>query len=84
METLEEIKTYIADMLVYCDVISSKDSSVKSKVEFTYLMGDVAERIKTKCDKLEKELANADTDKQDGYCTTTVVLGILQKKMTDG
>ena len=63
METLEDIKTYICDMLVYCDVISSKDSSVKSKIAFTYLMGDVAERIKVKCDKLEKEMANADTDK---------------------
>ena len=63
METLEEIKTYIADMVAYCNVISDKDSSVKSKIAFTYLMGDVAERIKAKCDKLEKELANADTDK---------------------
>lgn len=56
METLEEIKTYIADMVAYCNVISDKDSSVKSKIAFTYLMGDVAERIKDKCDKLEKEL----------------------------
>ena len=58
METLEEIKTYIADMVAYCDVISSKDSSTQSKIAFTYLMGDVAERIKAKCDKLEKELEN--------------------------
>ena len=58
METLEDIKTYIADMVAYCNVISDKDSSVKSKMAFTYLMGDVAERIKAKCDKLEKELEN--------------------------
>ena len=63
MDTLKEIKTYICDMLVYCDVISSKDSSVQSKIAFTNLMGDVAERIKAKCDKLEKELANAEQDK---------------------
>ena len=63
METLKEIKTYICDMLVYCDVISSKDSSTQSKIAFTHLMGDVAERIKVKCDKLEKELANAEQDK---------------------
>ena len=61
------------DMLVYCDVISSKDSTTQSKVNFTHLMGNVAERIKVKCDKLEKELANADTDRQDGYYITTVV-----------
>ena len=66
METLKEIKTYICDMLVYCDVISSKDSSVKSKVEFTYLMGDVAERIKAKCDKLEKELENEQAHRESG------------------
>ena len=58
METLEEIKTYIADMVAYCNVISDKDSSVKSKIAFTHLMGDVAERIKAKCDKLEKEFEN--------------------------
>ena len=58
METLEEIKTYIADMVAYCNVISDKDSSVKSKIAFTYLMGDVAERIKDKCEILEKELEN--------------------------
>ena len=63
MNTLKDIKTYICDMLVYCDVISSKDSSVQSKIAFTNLMGDVAERIKAKCDKLEKELANAEQDK---------------------
>lgn len=63
METVNDIKTYICDMLVYCDVISSKDSSVKSKIAFTNLMGKVAKRIADKCDKLEKELANADTDR---------------------
>lgn len=63
MDTLEEIKTYIDDMVVYCDVISSKDSSTQSKIAFTHLMGDVAERIKVKCDKLEKEMANAEQDK---------------------
>lgn len=56
MDTLKDIKTYICDMLVYCDVISSKDSSVQSKVAFTNLMGNVAKRIAKKCDKLEKEL----------------------------
>ena len=64
METLEEIKTYIADMVAYCDVISAKTSSVNSKIAFTHLMGMVAKRIAEKCDKLEKELdKNADTDK---------------------
>ena len=58
VETLKEIKTDICDMLVYCDVISSKDSTTQSKVNFTHLMGNVAERIKVKCDKLEKELEN--------------------------
>ena len=65
MDTLEDIKAYIADMVAYCDVISSKDSSVKSKVAFTHLMGKVAKRIAKKCDKLEKELesVNAEQDK---------------------
>ena len=85
MNTLKDIKTYICDMLVYCDVISSKDSSTQSKIAFVRLMGNVAKRIAEKCDKLEKELdKNADTDKQDGYYITTVVLGILQEKMDDG
>ena len=65
METLEDIKTDVCDMLVYCDVINS-NSTIKSKIAFTNLMGDVAERIKAKCDKLEKELANAEQDKQQG------------------
>ena len=63
MDALKDIKTYICDMLVYCDVISSKDSTIKSKIAFTHLMGEVAERIKTKCDKLEKELESAEQDK---------------------
>ena len=63
METIKDIKTYICDMLVYCDVISSKDSTTKCKADFAHLMGKVAERIKIKCDKLEKELANAEQDK---------------------
>ena len=58
METLKEIKDYICDMLVYCDVISSKYSTAQSKIAFTHLMGKAAERIKDKCDKLEKELEN--------------------------
>ena len=65
MDTLKDIKTYICDMLVYCDVISSKDSSTQSKIAFTHLMGDAAERIKAKCDILEKKLesVNEDTDR---------------------
>ena len=63
MEALKEIKDYICDMLVYCDVISSKDSTAQSKIAFVHLMGKAAKRIADKCDKLEKELANADTDR---------------------
>ena len=63
MDTLEDIKTYIADMMAYCAVISSKDSSTQSKIAFAYLMGDVAKRIATKCEILEKELESADTDR---------------------
>ena len=64
METLKEIKDYICDMLVYCDVISSKDSSTQSKIAFTHLMSKATKRIAEKCDKLEKELdKNADTDR---------------------
>lgn len=63
METLKDIKTDVCDMLVYCDVISSKDSTTKCKVDFAHLMGEVAERIKDKCDKLEKELESAEQDK---------------------
>ena len=63
MDTLKDIKTDVCDMLVYCDVISSKDSSTQSKIGFARLMGKVAKRMADKCDKLEKELANADTDR---------------------
>ena len=84
METLDDIKTDVCDMLVYCDVISSKDSSTQSKIGFARLMGKVAKRIAEECDKLEKELANADTDRQDGCCITTVVFGISQERMADG
>ena len=62
MDALKDIKTYICDMLVYCDVISSKDSTTKCKADFAHLMGKVAERIKTKCDKLEKELENVNAE----------------------
>lgn len=62
METLDDIKTCIDDMVVYCDVIDS-NYTTKSKIAFTHLMGEVAERIKAKCDKLEKELENADIDR---------------------
>ena len=67
METLEDIKTDVCDMLVYCDVISSKDSSAQSKIGFARLMGKVAKRMADKCDKLEKELesVNAKQDKKD-------------------
>ena len=64
MDKLKDIKTYICDMLVYCDVISSKDSSVQSKIAFVHLMGKVAKGIADKCEILEKELErNADTDR---------------------
>ena len=56
METLKDIKTDLCDMLVYCDVISSKDSSTQSKISFARLIGRTAKRIANKCDKLQKEL----------------------------
>ena len=63
METLEEIKTYIADMEKYCKVIES-DATMPCKVAFTNMIRYVAKRIEKKCDKLEKELdKNADTDR---------------------
>ena len=63
METLEEIKTYIADMEKYCMVIDS-DTTMSCKIAFTNMMRYVAKRIAKKCDKLEKELdKNADTDR---------------------
>lgn len=65
MDTLEDIKTYICDMLVYCDVISSKDSSTQSKIAFVHLMGKVAKRIANKCDKLEKELEDEQSKTHD-------------------
>jgi hypothetical protein len=65
METLEDIKTYIANMETYCEVIES-DATTKCKIDFTRLVGKVAKRIATKCDKLEKELANAEQDKYQG------------------
>ena len=57
METLEDIKTYIADMEKYCKIINS-DATYPCKVAFTNIMRDVAKRIAEKCDKLEKELEN--------------------------
>lgn len=65
METLKDIKTYICDMLVYCDVISSKDSSTQSKISFARLIGRAAKRIEKKCEILAKELesVNAEQDK---------------------
>lgn len=63
METLEDIKIYIADMEKYCKVIDS-DATIPSKIAFNAIMRDVAKRIAEKCDKLEKELdKNADTDR---------------------
>ena len=64
MDTLKEIKTYIADMEKYCKVISS-DATMPCKIAFTNMMRDVALRIAKKCDKLEKELesVNAEQDK---------------------
>ena len=63
METLEDIKTYIANMETYCKVIES-DATTKCKIDFTRLVGKVAKRIAAKCEILEKELErNADTDK---------------------
>lgn len=55
MDTLEDIKTYIVDMVVYCDIISHKESSAESKIAL-HLMGKVAKRIAAKCEILEKEL----------------------------
>ncbi len=73
METLDDIKTYIADMEKYCKVIDS-DATIPCKIAFTNIMRDVALRIVVKCGKLEKELdKNEDADKQDDYCIITVV-----------
>lgn len=57
METLEEIKTYIADMEKYCKVIDS-DATIPSKIAFNAIMRDVAIKIAAKCDKMELELEN--------------------------
>ena len=63
METLEDIKTDIADMEKYCKIINS-DATYPCKVAFTNMIRYVAKRIAEKCDKLEKELdKNADTDR---------------------
>jgi len=63
METLNDIKTNIADMEKYCKVIDS-DATMPCKIAFTNMMRDVALRIVVKCGKLEKELdKNEDTDK---------------------
>ena len=58
METLKDIKVYIADMEKYCEIIKSNDSTVQSKIAFTNIMRDVAIRIAAKCEKLEEELWN--------------------------
>ena len=63
MDTLKDIKTDLCDMLVYCDVISSKDSSTQSKISFARLIGRAAKRIEKKCEILEKELESAEQDK---------------------
>ena len=63
METLEDIKTDIADMEKYCKIINS-DATMPCKIAFTNMMRDVAKRIAKKCDKLEKEIeSTADTDR---------------------
>ena len=61
METLEEIKTYIADMEKYCKIINS-DATMPCKVAFTKVMRDVAKKIAKKCDKLEKELESVNAE----------------------
>ena len=55
METLEDIKTYIADMEKYCKIINS-GATMPCKIAFTKVMRDVALRIAEKCDILEKEV----------------------------
>ena len=61
METLEDIKTYIADMEKYCRVINS-DATFPCKIAFTKVMRDVAKKIAKKCDKLEKELESVNAE----------------------
>ena len=55
METLDDIKTYIADMEKYCRVIDS-DATIPSKIAFNAIMRSVAIKIAAKCDKMELEL----------------------------
>lgn len=55
METLKDIKIYIADMVTYCKIIES-DATVPCKIAFTNIMRDVSIRIAAKCEKLEEEL----------------------------
>ena len=57
METLDDIKTYIADMEKYCRVIDS-DATIPSKIAFNAIMKDVAIKIAAKCDKMDLELEN--------------------------
>lgn len=55
METLEDIKTYIADMEKYCRVIDS-DATIPCKIAFNAIMRDVAIKIAAKCVKMDLEL----------------------------
>ena len=57
METLDDIKTYIADMEKYCRVIDS-DATIPSKIAFNAIMREVAIKIAAKCDKMDLELEN--------------------------
>ena len=61
METLEDIKTCIADMEKYCKIINS-GATFPCKVAFTKVMRDVAKKIAKKCDKLEKELESVNAE----------------------
>ena len=61
METLDDIKTCIADMEKYCKIINS-DATMPCKVAFTKVMRDVAKKIAKKCDKLEKELESVNAE----------------------
>ena len=61
MDTLNDIKTYIADMEKYCKVIES-DATMPCKVAFMKVMRDVAKKIAKKCDKLEKELESVNAE----------------------
>ena len=61
METLDDIKTCIADMEKYCKIINS-GATFPCKVAFTKVMRDVAKKIAEKCDKLEKELESVNAE----------------------